>query len=139
MPRMALDWQEGGPNPSASPTASLAAILGQIPTGLTQPWPPPVLLCALAVLLPSPLCSLLQILAGSGPQNTLEFTLILLDGTQHWHCGCKRLLELGGLTAAAPLMPQSGVLLFALAICCAVPCALAFTLAPLAPLTMRTW
>ena len=69
MPRMALDWQEGGPNPSASPTASLAAILGQIPTGLTEPWPPPVLLCALAVLLPSPLCSLLQILAGSGPQS----------------------------------------------------------------------
>ena len=59
MPRMALDWQEGGPNPSASPTASLAAILGQIPTGLTEPWPPPVLICALAVLLPSPLLLLL--------------------------------------------------------------------------------
>ena len=55
MPRMALDWQEGGPNPSASPTASLAAILGQIPTGLTEPWPPPVFLCVLALLLPSPL------------------------------------------------------------------------------------
>ena len=82
MPRMALDWQEGGPNPSASPTASLAAILGQIPTGLTQPWPPPVLLCALAVLLSSPLLRFYKIPAGSGPQNTLEFTLILLDGTQ---------------------------------------------------------
>lgn len=73
MPRMALDWQEGGPNPSASPTASLAAILGQIPTGLTEPWPPPVLICALAVLLPSPLLLLLlQIPAGSGPQNTFQ-------------------------------------------------------------------
>ena len=75
---MALDWQEGGPNPSASPTASLAAILGQIPTGLTQPWPPPVLLCALAVLLPSPLCSLLQILAGSGPQSQKKLLEISL-------------------------------------------------------------
>ena len=137
MPRMALDWQEGGPNPSASPTASLAAILGQIPTGLTEPWPPPVLLCALAVLLSSPLLRFYKIPAGSGPQNTSCFG----DLQRFYLTGpsCKRLLQLGGLTAAAPLMPQSGVLLFALAICCAVPCALAFTLAPLAPLTMRTW
>ena len=82
---MALDWQEGGPNPSASPTASLAAILGQIPTGLTEPWPPPVLLCALAVLLPSPL---LLACTDSCWFRTSEyfvlwrFTEILLDGTQ---------------------------------------------------------